>query len=267
MEITKLTDPYPHAILTNVIPADLYSQLKFPQMQKRNNTRAGWDLFKGEKNYDDFFAADQNWKRVQTLLDSEEFIFSMCRVFEPEFKLQNIDVKRLKLFEFTETPAQMQMGHIAFGKFDHKIFNRFDLQASDGTTLRVPHVDHARRLIGGVLFFCDGREEGMVGGDFGVWRDRQYKGDRVAHDCELVKTYPIRHNTAYIFLNRNDSFHAPMSVTEISGTRKWSYFSISARQNVWKPDPGARSVLQNAKGLVSDGLRYGKYHVSNWKVG
>ena len=51
MELKKLTAPYPHAIITNVIPSDVYSQLKFPQLQKRNNTRAGWDLFKGEKRY------------------------------------------------------------------------------------------------------------------------------------------------------------------------------------------------------------------------
>ncbi len=266
MELKKLTAPYPHAIITNVIPSDVYSQLKFPQLQKRNHTRAGWDLFKGEKRYDEFFASDPSWKRVRDLLDSEDFILEICRNFRDELKAAGIDVDKLKLFEFIETPAQMQMGHIAFNKFDHKIFSRFDLQASDGTTLRNPHVDHDRRLFGGVLFFCDGEEEGMVGGDFGVWRDRQYRGDRKPHDCELVTTYPVRHNTMYVFLNRNDAYHGPKPVTEIKGTRRWSYFSISARQNIWKPEAGSVSFLQSAKGLVGDGVRYGKYHLSNWRA-
>jgi hypothetical protein len=267
MDITKVADPYPHAILENVIPAELYSRLKFPEMRRRNNTRAGWDLFKGEKQYDEFFASNSDWKLVQQFLDSEQFIISVCRIFDDELLQQGVEIDKLKLIEFTETPAQMQMGHIAFGKFDHKIFSRFDLQASNGTTLRNPHVDHARRLIGGVLFFCDSAEEGMSGGDFGVWVDRKYRGDRKPHDCELVGTYPIRHNTLYVFLNRNDSFHAPTEVTAISGMRKWSYFSISARQNVWRTDPGALSLVQSAKSIVNDGMRYGKYHVSNWKSG
>jgi len=266
MEIRRLTDPYPHAIITEVVPPDVYAQLKFPELERRNNTRAGWDLFKGEKRYDEFFAGDPIWKRVKDILDSEEFVFSICLAFKDDLKLQNIDVDKLKLIDFVETPAQLQMCHIAFNKFDHKIFTRFDLQASNGTTLRNPHVDHARRLFGGVFFLCDGEEEGMIGGDFGVWRDRQYRGDRIPHDCELVTTYPIRHNTFYIFLNRNDSFHGPTPVTQISGIRKWVYFSISARQNVWKPDPGSLSLRQQTKGLVLDGVRFCQYHVSNLKA-
>ena len=42
MEIRQLTDPYPHAIITDVIPQSVYAQLKFPELQRRNNTRAGW---------------------------------------------------------------------------------------------------------------------------------------------------------------------------------------------------------------------------------
>lgn len=267
MNIEKFAEPFPHARLTDVIPADVYKELKFPALQKRSHTRAGWDLFKGEKKYDEFFAADANWHKVRELLDSDTFIFSICQLFRDELTLQGIDADKLRLIEYTETPAQMQMEHIAFGKFDHKIFNRFDLQASNGTTLRHPHVDHARRLFGGVLFFCDAAEEGMVGGDFGLWKDRQYRGDRKPHDCEMVATYPVRHNTMYVFLNRNDAFHAPKPVTEITGSRKWAYFSISARQNVWKNDPGATSLVHQCKRLVGDGIRYAKYNLSNRKAG
>ena len=107
----------------------------------------------------------------------------------------------------------------------------------------------------------------MVGGDFGLWRDRQYRGDRRPHDCELTITYPVRHNTLYVFLNRNDSFHGPKPLTQISGMRKWAYFSISARQNIWAPDPGSVSSVQRAKSLLEDGARFCQYHLSNLKVG
>ncbi len=267
MQMKMVRYPFPHVIVTDVIPWDLYRQLKFPELQKRNNTRAGWDLFKGEKRYNEFFAGNPIWKQAKDILDSEKLIFSICRAFEDDLKLQAIDVDRLQLIDFVETPAQQQMSHIALSRFDHKIFSRFDLQASDGTTLRTPHVDHARRIFGGVFFLCDGEEEGMVGGDFGLWRDRQYRGDRRPHDCELVVTYPVQHNTLYIFLNRNDSFHGPKPLTHVSGTRKWAYFSISARQDVWAPDPGSISSLQHARSLLEDGARFCQYHLSNLKVG
>jgi hypothetical protein len=80
----------------------------------------------------------------------------------------------------------------------------------------------------------------------------------------MIRTYPVQHNTLYTFLNRNDSYHGAKPVTQIAGTRKWAYFSISARQNIWKPDIGSVSLLQSAKALVADSVRYGKYHVSNW---
>jgi hypothetical protein len=98
MQIQKIVDPYPHAILTDVIPQEMYSQLTFPK-ERRNNTRAGWDLFKGEQKYDDFFAADPNWNKVRERLDSEAFIFSICQAFREDLAKVQIDVDRLKLFE------------------------------------------------------------------------------------------------------------------------------------------------------------------------
>ena len=79
----------------------------------------------------------------------------------------------------------------------------------------------------------------------------------------MVTTYPVRHNKLYVFLNCNDAFHGAKPVTKILGTRRWAYFSISARQNVWKCDPGSVSHLQDTKSTIRDMLRYGKYHVSN----
>jgi hypothetical protein len=100
MELKKITDPYPHAIITEVVRRDVYTQLRFPELPKRNNTRAGWDLFKGEKRYDEFFTQDPRWKHAQQILDSEEFIFSICRAFRDELKLQEIDVDKLELIDF-----------------------------------------------------------------------------------------------------------------------------------------------------------------------
>lgn len=259
--IEKFSDPYPHLALTNVVPPDVYAKLTFPQLQKRSQTRAGWDLFKGESEYDHFFQTDPAWGEVRKLLDSKAFIYLVVSQFRDELAELGVNVDALNLIEFTESPAQMSMARIAGGRFDGEIFSRFDLQASDGSTLRNPHVDHARRIVGGVLFFCDGEEEGLEGGDFGVWVDDAFQDDRVPHKCRMVKTMPVRHNTMYIFLNRNDAFHAPVPLTAAKGSRRWAYFSVSGRQDVWpsKQDRPAARLVNTAKDIK----RFLTYHLSN----
>ena len=130
MQMKMVKDPFPHAIITEVIPWDLYRQLKFPELQKRNNTRAGWDLFKGEKRYNEFFAGDPIWKQAKDILDSEKLIFSICRAFEDELKLQGIDVDRLQLTDFVETPAQQQMTAGPMEMGPHPVTGRRQTQQS-----------------------------------------------------------------------------------------------------------------------------------------
>lgn len=236
MKVKKVLEPFPHLIIEELIDSKVYSSLKFPKLVKRENTRAGWDLFKGELGYDEFFESDPNWKLVRELLDSPNFIKFVLSQFKEELENIDIDISDLKFVDYIEKPYETNLPKINFSnKFDKRVFSRFDLQASDGTTLRKPHVDNMRRFVGGVLFFCDGNEEGIEGGEFGIWEDLKYKDDRKIHSPKLVKTYPIKHNTMYIFLNTNNSFHGPSAITSIKGFRKWSYFSVSAFQNIFTP--------------------------------
>ena len=43
-------------------------------------------------------------------------------------------------------------------------------------------------------------------------------------------------------------------------------FYFSPPEHMGKPEAGSVSFLQSAKGLVGDGVRYGKYHLSNWRA-
>lgn len=236
MKITKYDEPYPYLVIDDVLSDEFISKMRFPDLERRSNTRSGWDLFKGEREWGEFFGKEP-WKEVAEKLDSLEFVQTILSFFERELAEIGIEHKAIRVIDYIETPADQQCKQLDWKrKFDGNVFTRMDLQASNGSTLRIPHVDHARRVTGGVLFLCDAEEEGIDGGEFGVWIDDEFSNDRVPHKCRLYKTLPIKKNRMYIFLNRNDAFHAPSPIVSCEGMRKWIYYSISSKQNVWRYD-------------------------------
>jgi hypothetical protein len=40
-----------------------------------------------------------------------------------------------------------------------------------------------------------------------------------------------------LFLNSNAGFHGPTPIRRINGLRKWIYYSISSRRNIWQAAP------------------------------
>jgi hypothetical protein len=95
------------------------------------------------------------------------------------------------------------------------------------------HLDWARRIVGGILFFSDSEAEGLEGGELAFYRDRGFKNDRWCHDPELTALFPPRNNTGVIFLNSNAGFHGPRRIKALAGRRRWLYYTISAQVDVW----------------------------------
>ena len=95
------------------------------------------------------------------------------------------------------------------------------------------HLDWPRRLVGGIFFFSDADEEGLEGGELGLYRDRGFRNDRWCHEPELAATLPARRNTGVIFLNSNGAFHGPRAIRALRGRRRWLYYAISSRVDVW----------------------------------
>jgi hypothetical protein len=123
----------------------------------------------------------------------------------------------------------------------NELFTRFDIQAADGDYAPYVHLDRIRRLTGGLLFCADHREEGLIGGEFALYRDRFFADDRRCLWPRLAKTFPMRHNTGVIFLNANAAFHGPRRTTAIKGLRKWVYHAVSSHKAVWPHRQSSRT--------------------------
>src|SRR5436190_24102231 len=77
------------------------------------------------------------------------------------------------------------------------------------------HLDWPRRVVGGILFFSDAREEGLEGGELALYRDRALRNDRWCHEPELTAQFPPAKNSGVIFLNSNGAFHGPRAITRL----------------------------------------------------
>lgn len=155
-EIKYLKEPFPHVIVENIVEPKIYQDLKFPEIEKKPGAgRTGRDLYPGEPEWNQVLT-DENWLRTYQDLTSSEFVFKILRQFSDDFKenecLMNLDEAFLE--DFTESRIQMQQSILSEDYNPNSLFIRFDFQASDGTHgLRSPHVDHLRRIVGGVIFF------------------------------------------------------------------------------------------------------------------
>ena len=157
-----------------------------------------------------------------------------------------VDPGRARLEPFAESREDKEREVLAGDADPNEVFTRLDFQSKgEGGYREFVHLDWARRIVGGILFFSDGRDEGLEGGELAFYRDRAFRNDRWCHDPELVATFPPRANTGVIFLNWNGAFHGPRAITRLRGRRRWLYYTISSRIDVW---PHAARVPKIAAG-------------------
>ena len=105
-----------------------------------------------------------------------------------------------------------------------------------GKTYTKPiHCDWIRRVVGGMVFISGSAAQGREGGDFALYRDLDFKNDRVCDKTELAKTFRFRRNEAVPFVNANIGFHGPLPITGMreNAMRQWIYSSNSSRQDAW----------------------------------
>jgi hypothetical protein len=235
------SSPSPHLYLPRLLDPEAFKKLApFPDIKVRAMGRSGRDLFMGEPGYDEVIHRD-GYSDLYNLFTSAEFVSWVLSKFADDMHRYGcaFAAKDAKLMNppFLETREALEH---APNVLDEKapaneLFNRFDFTIARGNYTSYVHLDSPRRVIGGLLFFSDAEEEGMAGGEFTLYRDLLFANDRSAHLPIPVKKFPMRKNTGVLFLNCNVGFHGPSRIRSIKGTRKWVYYSISSRNQVWQP--------------------------------
>jgi hypothetical protein len=227
-------EPTPHAFIPSLIDAETFAKVKFPDLPVRPGGRIGRDLYPGEPGWAELMETP-GWKEFSAKFMSAEFVRSVIDLFAEDI-LRNgaaIDPAKVYYEPYYETRRETETAVISTTHDPNSVYARFDLQAIGQSYGKGVHCDWPRRIFGGVLFITSAEDEGMEGGEFGLYSDQNFQNDRICHAPKLEKAFPIVRNTGSIFLNCNTGFHGPRPIKRITGLRKWIYYSISSRRDVW----------------------------------
>jgi hypothetical protein len=234
MDVTYFSAPSPHAVIPQLVEPELYRRIKFPDLPERPLGRIGRDLYCGEPGWAELMRTP-GWAKFSATFMSESFMKQIVRIFADDIRRQGcgIDPDAVHLVPYHESRQETRNRALSDSFDPNALFIRFDLQAAGAVYSKTVHCDHPR-VIGGVLFMTSAADEGLEGGEFALYTDLEFRNDRTCHRPQVVKKFPVQHNQGVLFLNSNTGFHGPLPLRRVAGLRKWIYYSISSRCDVWK---------------------------------
>ena len=233
MRYRYLREPHPHILIDELVPPDVYAAMRFPD--ELIEPGASWGITSSDAQYQEVLR-DPLWRAFHDEVRGEAFVSAILQMFADDIARDGcvVDPKRTKLLPFVESRAEKEMSQLAHEGDPNELYTRLDFQSKGAGGYReFIHLDWARRLIGGIFFFSDTEEEGLEGGELALYRDRGFQNDRWCHDPELIALFPPKKNTGVIFLNSNRGFHGPRAITALRGRRRWLYYTISSRVDIW----------------------------------
>jgi hypothetical protein len=228
-----VSEPHPHIFIEEIVPPEVYAAMSFPDHLIMDG--APWGITTSDDAWEEVMQQPA-WRALYDVTRGEDFVRSVLRAFAEEMRRDGclVDADSARLSGRVETRSEKELRTLEVDSDANEIFTRLDFQSKSGTSYReFVHLDWARRIVGGILFFSDAEEEGIEGGELAMYRDRRFQNDRWCHEPELTAMFPVRKNTGVIFLNSNRGFHGPRSIRAAKGRRRWLYYTISSSVDVW----------------------------------
>ncbi len=225
--------PAAHLVIDEVVAPEAYARMRFPDALIDEGD--AWGITSSDPTYAEVLR-DPDWRALHDELRGEGFIHGVLDAFAEDLRRERclVQADTARLVPFVETRHQKEAAVLARDADPVEVYTRMDFQSKrQGGYREFVHLDWARRIVGGILFFSDAEEEGLEGGELALYRDRAFADDRWCHDPELVTQFAPRHNTGVIFLNSNRGFHGPRAIRALAGRRRWLYFTISSKVDVW----------------------------------
>ena len=237
MRYRYVAEPHPHLFLEEIVAPNQYAAMPFPDALVAPG--ASWGITGTDHEYQDVLRHPL-WRALHDELCGPAFVGDVLQLFADDMRRAGclVDPGRARMVPFLESREQKEQRTLDGDGDPHDVFTRLDFQSKGlGAYRTFVHVDWARRIVGGILFFSDAEDEGLEGGELAFYRDRDFRNDRWCHDAELSALYPVVKNTGVIFLNSNTGFHGPRPIRALRGRRRWLYYTISSRMDIWPSEP------------------------------
>ena len=241
--------PFPHVLADDWLDPDLYERLRtsFPSCPA-NTGPTGFTLFWGDPAYDRLIEEDPAWGGFFRAFHSQAFVDHALAQFAQTVAAEaRVDLSRARYVSYQESRAEKELARLPKGALaPDDLWVRVDIMQGHDGYYRLPHLDHRRRAITLLLYFADGDEAGMEGGDL------------ILHGPagETVAVRP-RHNRMVMFPCAAASLHSVTPIRGQSAPRNFVQVILSSAAVLWDGEtprpPLWRRALGRARRLIGTG--------------
>jgi hypothetical protein len=226
-------EPYPHVVREQFIEPEHYRQLcrTFPLCPPGIGP-TGFSLYWGEEDYERLLGEQPAWRALHDTFHSQAFIEWGAKQFAEVWRREccTINPEAARYVPYCEDRADKERASLRRVMHEpHELWVRMDIHQGHIGYSRPEHVDHARRLVSMLIYFCDQDENRMVGGEL------------LLHSRNPQHPQPMRiaprHNLMVAFPCSNNSLHSVAKLTSANASRNYVHVFISSSVGVWPRDP------------------------------
>jgi len=221
--------PFPHVLKDGYLEPELYRALvsSYPECPPASGP-TGFNYFWGDPEYERMLAESDAWRTLFQRFHSQAFVdyarAQFSRVVADECV---VDLSNARYVPYQESRADKEQPRLA--KVEHapdELWVRMDVSQARRGYDRGPHLDHRRRLITMLIYFCDADEIEMVGGDLLLHTGPE------SPPAEVIRP---RHNRMAMFPCHNASWHSVTPIVSQAGPRNFVQVTVSSSIDLWAP--------------------------------
>jgi hypothetical protein len=224
--------PFAHVRHDSFIEQEAYAGLcrSFPTCPPKVGP-TGYSLYWGDEPYEQLLQSQPVWQNLFNTFHSQRFV-DWCRQQFAEVWNQEgcrLDLSEARYVPYREDRIDKERSTLRKVDYEpHELWVRMDIHQGHIGYDRPVHLDHARRLVSMLVYFCDQEENEMVGGELLLYSTR--------HDQDPVKVTPA-HNRMIAFPCTSRSFHSVPAITSQKKPRNYIQVHLSSSVDVWQRDP------------------------------
>jgi len=221
--------PFEHLSKRGFLRQDIYEEiaLNFPVCASSTGP-TGFSFYWGDPEYDRLLGQHPAWKAFFGQAHSQEFIDACIQQFRPAFLSHKctIDLDKAVYVPYRESREDKERRHILDVRHQpHELFVRLDVHQGYIGYSRAVHLDHRRRLMSMLIYFCD--QGDREGGELVLHGTRL----RVLHP-EMARIKP-EGNLMAAFACSPVSYHSVPAIKSQLSPRNFVQIQISSSVDAW----------------------------------
>lgn len=244
LELVRLPvsdEPFPHVVREQFISHETYQRLRetFPECPSATGP-TGYSLYWGDDRYRQLLDVEPAWRKLFNAFHSQQFIDWANEQFAPLWAKLNctIDPSQAQYVPYREDRVDKERPTLR--RVEHKpeeLWIRLDIHQGQVGYSRALHVDHRRRLLSMLIYFCDQHENQMLGGELLLHNAAKAPVKRIAPQHNLMVAFPCAAR----------SHHSVTPITALAAPRNYVQVHISSSVDIWTSESDAAGLNSRSR--------------------